>query len=302
MNVTLKHLRAFVTVARHGNFTRAAEALAISQPALTTTINQIEAELAVKLFDRTTRRVRLTQVGDGFLPTAERLIADFDAAVADVRAVGDRRRGRVSVAALPSIAMHLLPRIVADYTAHYPAVSVHLHDANASGVQRRVASGAGDFGIGSRWQAEPELSFQPLFRDRFGVVCRADHPLAGSKRPLSWRALDGHPFLGLARDTGVRPVIDSIADLPETLRAPQYEVSNIATLEGMLVAGLGITALPALAMPRSLGQALVFRPLTRPVLHREICVIRRSGRSLSPPAQTMFDLIVQELPRQTTTA
>ncbi|MCG8356733.1 MAG: LysR family transcriptional regulator, partial [Kiloniellales bacterium] len=99
MNVTLRHLRAFVEVAHQGAFTRAAQALALSQPALTVVINQFETELGFKLFDRTTRRVRLTQEGERFLPTAEHLLDDFDQALEDLRAVSERRRGKVAIAA-----------------------------------------------------------------------------------------------------------------------------------------------------------------------------------------------------------
>ena len=298
MSVTLKHLRAFVEVAHQGNFTRAAEALALSQPALTITINQFEELLGVKLFDRTTRRVRLSGEGEDFLPTAVRLVEDFDAAISDIRAVAERRRGRVGIAALPSVAMHLLPEIVAKFTESYPRISVHLHDANASGIQRRVARNEVDFGLGSRWEDAPDLTFEPLLRDPFGLVCRADHPLGQSRTAIKWRDLEGYPFLGLARDTGIRPLLNGLDALPDTVQSPQHEVSNIATLEGMLRAGLGITALPALAVPQAQPSKLVFRPLKVPVLERDICAITRRGRSLSPAAQSLFDLTLRDIQRR----
>lgn len=291
MNVTLRHLRAFVEVAHQGAFTRAAQALALSQPALTVVINQFETELGFKLFDRTTRRVRLTQEGERFLPTAEHLLDDFDQALEDLRAVSERRRGKVAIAALPSVAIQVLPAIVKDFSHRYPAVTVHLYDANASGVQQRVLDKQADFGIGSRWEDSADLAFEPLLEDAFGLVCRADHELAKSSRPLSWSALKGYPFLGLAADTGIRPLLNGLRNLPETIRRPQYEVSNIATLEGMLRAGLGITALPALAWPGGPKGGLVFRPLSRPVLHREISAITRAGRSLSPAAESLLAMI-----------
>lgn len=295
MTASIKQLRAFVEIARRGNFTRAAEALSLSQPALTIIINQFEDILGVRLFDRTTRRVRLTQEGSAFLPTAERLLHDFDTAIDDLRAVAERRRGRVGIAALPSVAVRLLPDIVAKFTLRYPGISVHLHDDNASGVQQRVLRGEVDFGIGSRWEDSADLEFRPLLSDPFGLVCPADHPLASARGPIPWQALGGHPFLGLARDTGIWPLLHRVSDLPESVLAPQYEVSNIATLEGMLQAGLGITALPALAVPRRRELRLVFRPLTNPVLHRDLCAITRRGRSLSPAAESLYELAAEEI-------
>jgi DNA-binding transcriptional LysR family regulator len=298
MDATLKHLRIFVEVARQGSFTRAAKRLSLSQPALTIAIGQFEEILGIRLFDRTTRRVSPTPDGESFMVTAERLLEDFDSAVADIRAVAERRRGRVGIAALPSVAMGLLPAVLARFTAAYPGVRVQLHDANAAGIQRQVRRSEVDFGIGSQWEPDDELEFAPLIRDRFAMVCRADHELAARKGRLAWRRLDGHTFLGLGRDTGIRPLLLSVKDLPAVIQAPKFEVSNIATLEGMLEAGLGITALPLLAVHGMRAGGLVWRPLDEPVVEREICLITRRGRSLSPAAESMRDLVVEHLPKK----
>ena len=295
MNVTLKHLQAFVAVAREGSFTRAARHLALSQPALTIQINQFEEELGVRLFDRTTRRVALTDNGAEFLPAAERLLDDFESAIADVREVAERRRGHVGVATLPSIAVKLMPSIVADFQAAYPGVSVHLHDANASGVQQQVRRKEVDFGIASMWEPDQDLTFESVLTDGFGVVCRHDHPLAAERGPLAWRDLAGYSFLGLANDTGIRPLVQAVPALPDEVRRPRVEVSNIATLEGMLLADVGISALPELALPDRHGGRIVFRPLVEPDLTRAICLITRRGRSLSPAAQSMRDMLVTRL-------
>ena len=102
--VNLRHIRAFLAVAQLASFTRAADRLSLSQPALTICIRQLEDLVGVALFNRTTRRVRLTKAGEDFLPTAERLIHDFEAAIDDVRAIAERRHGRVSLATISLIA------------------------------------------------------------------------------------------------------------------------------------------------------------------------------------------------------
>lgn len=295
MNVTLKHLQAFVAVAEEGSFTRASQRLALSQPALTIQINQFEEQLGIKLFDRTTRRVNLTGSGEEFLPTARRLLEDFRNSVAEIRAVAERRRGRVSVAALPSIAMKVMPQVVARFTSMYPGVAVHLHDANSSGVQRRVRRNEVDFGLASMWEPDQDLEFAKVVRDPFGLVCRSDHPLAASTEPIAWRDLAETTFLGLAPDTGIRPLLYKVDDLPDNVRAPQFEMSNIATLEGMLAAGIGVSALPRLTVPDHHRADLVFRRLCEPGVTREICLITRRGRSLSPAAESMRELILETL-------
>ncbi|WP_051432309.1 LysR family transcriptional regulator [Rhodovibrio salinarum] len=295
MNVTFKHLHAFVAVAEEGSFTRAARRLALSQPALTIQITQFEEELGVRLFDRTTRRVLLTDNGAEFLPTARRLLEDVNSAIAEVRDVAARRRGRVGVATLPSVSVKLMPQMVAAFRQDYPGVSVQLVDANASGVQARVRRKEVDFGIASRWTPDDDLNFETVMRDPFHVVCRRDHPLAQATGTLSWDDLAGQEFLGLAPDTGIRPLIESVPDLPANVRQPPVEVSNIATLEGMLIAGLGITVLPELALPEDPEGRLIARPLQGPSVSRALCLITRRGRSLSPAAQSLRDLIVSRL-------
>jgi DNA-binding transcriptional LysR family regulator len=199
------------------------------------------------------------------------------------------------VATLPSIAVKLMPEMIGAFRREYPGVSVHLLDANASGVQARVRRKEVDFGLASQWQLDEDLQFDTVMRDPFRVVCRRDHPLAAGEGPLSWADLAEQDFLGLAPDTGIRPLIEAIADLPASVRQPPVEVSNIATLEGMLTAGLGVTVLPELALPSDPDGHLTSRPLHGPALSRELCVITRRGRSLSPAAQSLRDLIVSRL-------
>jgi DNA-binding transcriptional LysR family regulator len=296
MNITLKQLQAFVEVAQQGSFTRAAKRLHVSQPALTVTVRELERDLGVRLFDRTTRKVQLTQEGAGFLPTAERLLNDVRAAVEDVREVAERRRGQVRLVSLPSVATDILPAILADFGEQYPGITVHLHDANASGVQTRVKNREVDFGVASVWQQDEDLTFTPLMADTFHLVCRSDHPLAASGEPVRWSDLADWVFLGLAPDTGIRPLLETVPGLPMNMQRPRYEVSNIATLDGLLGAGMGITVLPRLAVPRSARAAYVVRPVVGPELSREIGLIQMRNRSLSPAADTLATMIREGVP------
>jgi DNA-binding transcriptional LysR family regulator len=149
MNINLHQLRIFVAVARLGNFTRAAERLSLSQPSLSLHIRQLEQDLRVRLFDRSTRSVVLTRAGEDFLPTAERLLEDFQSAIASVTDLAARRRGRVTVAVLPSIAAELLPRAIALLRLRHPDITVALRDDVAEHIPARVRGGEADFGLGA---------------------------------------------------------------------------------------------------------------------------------------------------------
>jgi DNA-binding transcriptional LysR family regulator len=284
-------------VAREGNFTRAADSLLLSQSALTITIHQLEEDIGASLFNRTTRQVSLTVGGENFLPVARQLLEDFDRAMSDARVAASRRTGQVEIAVLPSVAIRLMPGILERLRESNPGIRVRLRDDNARGVHRQVRHNEADFGISNLWQPHPELQFTPLTRDRFGLVCRADHPLAREQGPVSWRELQGSPLFIMAADTGVYTAIQAAEALPDWVRSPAGEVLAMVTLVEMIRAGLGITVLPELAEPSHSDPALVFRKLVNPTVEREICIISRKNHTLSPAAKTAWDMIFAYVPR-----
>lgn len=276
-------------VAHHGSFNRAAEELARTQPAITLVIKQLEDYIGVKLLERTTRRVIPTAEGENFLPIAERLVRDFDTAIYDLKAVAERRRGHVSMAILPSVATSLLPAIVSEFSNKYPGIDIHLQDDNSRGVQQRIERNEVDFGIGSVWQPNSELEFTPLLTDTYELVCHKDHPLAQESGPLCWSALETEIFL----DTGISQTLA----IRKQIGTPKFKFSNVVTLFAMLEAGLGITALPSLAVPRN-NSNLVTRPLIEPVETREICLITRKGWTQSPAAEAMLEMVLEGISKQ----
>ncbi|MCP4335307.1 MAG: LysR family transcriptional regulator [Gammaproteobacteria bacterium] len=297
MSLTLRHIRAFVEVARQGSFRRAAEKLFISQPALTITISQLEELVGVSLFNRTTRRINLTTDGENFLPIAERLVADFDRAISDLKQSAERRDGKVSIAVLPSMTINLLPDLLARFKGTNPETRIVLRDDNARGVQRQVLNNESDFGISNRWEEDSELEFTPLTLDPIGLVCPPDHPLGKSTRSIGWRKLEDYQFVGMSQDTGVNKLINAIEGCPEAVRSPEYEVLTMAALGGILEARLAITVLPLLAVPSHMHPSLVFRKLTNPRVERELCVVTRRDYPLSASAQKVRDMLLTETPR-----
>lgn len=202
MNVTLKQIRAFVTVAQAGSFTAAASRLHLTQSAVSVLISELEEQFGLRLFDRTTRLVQLNDAGRDFYPAAEKMLADLANAISGSRDLVAKKRGRVAVAATPLMAAILLPKAIAQYTAIYPGISVILHDTAAEQIQPKVRDGEVDFGIGTFAKSWRELVAEPLMVDTLVLACPAGHPLAG-KASVAWRELAGYPFISLARDNSV---------------------------------------------------------------------------------------------------
>lgn len=293
INLSTRHLRAFVDLARERNFTRAAASSFLSQPAFSAVIRQLEEALGVRLFDRTTRHVELTDEGEEFEAAAKRVLAEFDVALSEVSDRVASRRGRVSIALLPSLAADWLPPVLAGFHAQYPAVELQVSDVLSEACVQAVKIGRADFALAATRGDSPELRAELFCSDNFHLVCRRDHPLATSAtlRPSDVAAW---PFIHVSRTSSVRQYIDA-ATHPKPLRQ-LIEVDQLATVNGMVCAGLGVSIVPALTLYQFQSPALVVRQLKWPGLTRDIYLIRRKDRTLSIAAQRFFDWIMARKP------
>jgi DNA-binding transcriptional LysR family regulator len=293
-DVNLKQLRAFVAIGRLGSFTRAAGALHTTQPALSARIRELEAALAIRLFDRSTRSVRLTQAGEDLLPVVERALDDLGSVLDRAKDVAARGAGRVAVASLPSIASRVLPVAVARVRARYPGLAVTLRDALADRVLELVRAGEVDFGVTGAVGGDPALAFAPLFSDRIVAVLPARHPLARARR-VALEALIEHPLILMDRDSSVRQVVDGTCAALGRLPAPVFEATFMSTAVGLVRAGLGITLLPSSAHEVAAAKDLAVRAIDHPGLVRRIGVLSLKARSLSPAAQVLVDELARDV-------
>ncbi len=285
--VALRHIRAFVEVAEQGSFTMAADILAISQPALTSTINQLEDLLGIALFIRTTRSVKLTDLGKEFLPKAQNLLIDFDHEVNAIHEAGKRGGGQVKIAVLPSLAISIIPRAINLFSNAQPDVSVQIRDDNAKGVHRQVLTNKFDFGITNKWEENNQLKFTPLFEDRVGLVCHNNHEIAQYKSGTEWEKLANHHFVGMSGDTGVNAMLKAIPNLPDSVVTPEYEVLTMVALASLIHNNLAVSALPVLAVPCLIEPPLEFIKLCKPTVWRQIHIVTRKNSHLSDSAELL---------------
>jgi len=286
MNVTVRQLEAFLRLAACRSFSDAARQVGLSQPAFSLSIRRLEETVGARLFDRDTRRVALTSEGGEFLPVAQRLVADWTAAFSDLRDLIAKGRGQVVVAALPSLAAALLPATLARYAASYPGIELGVRDVPPDEVLKLIKTGKADLGLSVDPGKADDLVFEPLLSDSFVLVCRADHPLAADG-PASWADLARHPFVAMAHATSVRQHVDVALGQAGVHLPTVIEVHQLATLSGMVAAGLGASALPSLCLPVTLQPSMVWRPLRRPRLHRRLGLLRRSRQTLSMAASAL---------------
>lgn len=291
--VSLKHLRAFVAVCDTLHFTKAARAMYLSQPALSALIRQLESELGVQLILRTTRAVEITPLGKDFVLTARRLLAEFDAALTDVRGVRALARGRVTIAVLPSLCGTLLPGVIAEFRQAHPQIEIHLRDLPGDDVVAAVLGKAVDFGLGFS-QSSREIRAQPLLRDRLVALCARRFLPAGA-RELRWRDLSDQPLIATAHGTTIRSLMQSAALARGVSLQVAVEARQLSSVIACAAAGLGIAVLPSTGVPAQLPASLVQIPLVDPVVHREISLLTLAQGTLSPAASAACDAVLSAI-------
>jgi DNA-binding transcriptional LysR family regulator len=287
----LDDLAAFRAVAETANFRRAAEKVHLSQPAFSRRIDKLEQALGVRLLERTTRRVSLTAVGREFERKVRALLDEVDHTLLTLHEGAAPRGGEVTVACVPSTVNYYSTAVIRRYHEANPRVRVRVFDAGANEVLAAVSRGDADFGLNFIGAQEGDLEFQPLLEERFVAACRRDHPIAKLKR-VRWAELAEHAYIAIGRASGNRLLLDQALAGAAARPQSRFETQHVTTALGLVEAGLGVAAVPSMAMPAKDHPLLVSVPLVEPVVTRKIGVIRRRGRPLSPVAQGLFDRFV----------
>ena len=293
IDASTRHLRAFLALSELRSFTQAARRSHLSQPAFSALIRSLEETVGARLFDRDTRKVELTVEGRVFEESARQLVHDFDEALLDVRDHAARRRGRVALALLPSLAAGWLPPVLAAFREAYPGIELDVADVLSDACLHRVRGGSADLALAATPADNTELRTEVFCSDRFHLVCRSDHPLAVRDK-LRLKDLASEPFVQLTRGTSVRQCLDA-AIHPQKMNAV-LEVEQLTTVMGMVRNGLGISVVPELALFYFRGDDIVTRPLQGPGLTRQIYLIRRRDRHLSSAAQALYEWVLERRP------
>lgn len=290
MKNELSSMKAFVTIAELGGFTEAADALSLSQPALTRRIKKLEESLKVPLFERTTRKVILTPAGKLLLPHARALLGYMDNAILSVQELAAHQKGVIKISCIPTATFYFLPEVIRQFNILYPNIRIHIHEQATVDCLDSVMGGETDFGINMSHVLNPLITFMPLVEDPFILLCRDDHPLAAQTQ-VAWNALTAHRLIGVRKASSNRLLIEQEMAKNNQPLEWFYEVRHFSTAVGLVESGLGIAALPRLAIPRHRNPSLVSIPLVEPIIQRTIGLILRNDVPLSPAAGRLVRLL-----------
>ena len=289
INITLKQLRYFEALARHGHFGRAADDCAISQPALSMQIKELEEVLGAPLFERTARQVSLTGFGEEAVERARKILRSADELGDLARASKGKLEGRLRIGVIPTIAPYLLPQVVGRLAQLYPGLDIHIRETVTPKLIQELTDGRLDTAILALPVSEPGLTETPLFEENFvlvrpGTEANLPVPCADSLREMRLLLLEeGHCF----RDQAL-----SFCNIQTGRPREVLDASSLSTLVQMVNAGMGVTFIPEMAVPvetRSADVAIArFEP---PEPARTIGMIWRKTSPLSARLSEIAEVV-----------
>jgi DNA-binding transcriptional LysR family regulator len=275
--VELRQIEHFLAVAEHGSFTGAARARSIVQSALSTSIRNLERELGSALFERTTRRVTLSEAGQAFLPAAKRVVADADAAVDAVRAVAGLRRGQVAIGAIQWLGPIDLPGELAIFHRRYPGIQISVWNSTVSGLLERLRAGELDLVYLASDQPLPDdLVGYSAYREELVLITPPEHRLAGRDR-VRWAELNDEPFVEFTEGSAVSGIVRRITEQLGLRRRAVGRVTQIDLQLALVAAGLGVAV-----VQETLGRSIPGLAIAELIEPRTTWSVSLVGRAPAP--------------------
>jgi len=286
VDITLRQLQAFMAVLEQGSFSEAANSMHLSQAALSGLIKELETRLGVRLFNRSTRRVSVSEVGASFEPQVRRVLATLDEAIESVVNLRELRRGVVRVAAPETLSCTLLPQLIASYSSRFPGVDVRFEDVPIKEMVSGLHSGSSDIGFGpAAVPVDDSIEVQPFFVDALWVALRPDDPLVGHGA-LTWKLLQERPLINYMPNL----TVNVLSNIPSRFHPRQIvQVHRVNTALSMLQVKPGYALCPSMARPLVRGFGLAFMPVRRPAVTWQVAVFTRGRESLSPAVESFVD-------------
>ncbi|NYT78917.1 LysR family transcriptional regulator [Alcaligenaceae bacterium] len=287
---TLHQLEAFLRVAELLSFRKAADELNTSQPALSRTIKSAEDVFRTRLFDRDTRNVNLTPAGKELLPVARHILSQFDSSLSELSEFMEGRAGRIVIAALPSIGTAILPPVICAFAKLHPEVEIDIRTQPTAPVLQMVSDGIVEFAISLEPSVDTKFRYEHLIDDEFVMICADTHPCAALDE-CTWNDFSIYPIIANSRTTSMRVMTDAVFRQQHLVVKSSYECGSVPLCGKLVAAGLGIAAMPRLALPQMDMTGIQVRPLKNPPLFRRLGLITRADRTLSMASQIFLQVL-----------
>jgi DNA-binding transcriptional LysR family regulator len=293
MNINLKLLNSFLLVAEYSSFREAAERANRSLPAISMQIKQLEEQLGVTLFHRTTRRVELTKEGEHLLISVRKALAAIEVGLLELKSASDIAIGQITFACVPTVAGTRLPTILSAFSKVYPGIVISLRELAAKDLMDAVRRRDVDFGIGPWVEKMDGFSFRSVLEEDYYALMLPEYAISSSTH-ITLAELSELPILKLTSASAFRDHIDSVLKPHSAEVQTKFEMMQVTTLIAMAEAGLGVALLPKISIPK-ITPLRAFR-IVEPELSREIGILALSSYTLSPAATRLVSFIEKLLP------
>ena len=290
INFDLQQLIAFVAIAERSSFKLAAEAINLSTPALSRRIEKLESKLGVRLFNRTTREVKLTPVGRSFLDRVLVTLEQLEETALNIGDIAELYIGQITIACIPSTIDSLLIKPIEHLIKHYPKIKIKILDGSESSVVENVKNGKADFGLGFLSSPIPGIIFEKIQDDIFVALMRKTDPLATNQK-IEWKQLSKHRLITIGQESGNRQILNSELFNLGLSSSIAIEANRVSSLPNLVSAGFGTGIAPLLSFNQENHPDVRAIPLTKPTLSRGIGVIKAHGGKLSPIAEILLGQI-----------
>lgn len=292
-SLTLRQLQVFEAVARHRSYTRAAEALYLTQPAVSMQVRQLEQQVGLPLFEHVGRRIYLTPAGEEVLRLARNVLREVGEAEAAIEALKGVRRGRLTIA-VASTANYFAPQLLGTFVRRHDGITVSLDVTNREGLLRHLGDNDVDMVIMGRPPEELDLEAEPFMENPLVVIASPSHPLVG-EQPVPLARLQEEVFVVREPASGTRIAMERHFEAHGVRLTTGMEMSSNEAIKQAVEAGLGlgIVSLHTLGMELELGRLVVLEAETFPIV-RHWHLVHRRGKRLSPVAAAFADFVRTE--------
>jgi len=293
MHITLRHLQVFESAARLAGFTRAAEELHLSQPAVSMQIRQLEEQAGMALFDQIGKKIHLTDAGRTLYRHAQDILAQVQEAQLELEEMRGVRRGQLNIT-VASTANYFAPRLLATFCQRYPGVKVSLDVSNREHILTQLSESDKDLAIMGQTPEESNLVAHPFMDNPLVVIAAPDHPLV-HERAIAPARLSEESFISREPGSGTRMAAERFFDAAGIRLATAMEMSSNEAIKQAVQAGLGlgVVSIHTLEMERAMGRMAILEVQGFPIM-RHWYVVHRPAKRFSAVAQAFLDFVMTE--------
>lgn len=287
INIGSRQLQAFLAICHYGSFAAAAECVHLSPSGVSMLVKELERQLGVRLFERTTRAVVLTDAGRVLQPYAEKVVAELRQLGVALQGSSSAVRSSLTVAATPVIATSLLPKVVAAFARQHPDVRIQVMDGSLDSVRSAVLDGRANMGIAFFLKPAAGLLREPVCKFQLMSISPPDHSISPPVQRRTWKSLNGLPMIALPLQNPIQALIDKHLPNAKHSQEDRAEMNFLGSMIAMVKAGLGNAVVPSFMLEECQQQGLNMAMLTDPPVHLSLYAAFRRGTERQT-AETQF--------------